>query len=115
MNGPDRDAILNGIVQMLRSTRDSLTVTVIFAHGGACQFTVPEPADAPELSPCLRDIIDLLTAAGRRMTGDEVRAGLQAAEKLHGDRTVGEWLSKGVKMGLLDNQKAADPPGYGVL
>lgn len=76
---------------------------------------VPPPVNPlDQLTECQRDILDAVRAAEKRLTGEDIKRALQAAEKLHGDSTINHTLAEMIKAGLLTNRKDSYGKGYGL-
>jgi hypothetical protein len=72
----------------------------------------PPPPKAEEPGRCLLDIVALLARENRRLTTDQIFAGLARQGTPHGDSTVRKTLAKAVDDGLLGNEPDAKPRGY---
>jgi hypothetical protein len=72
----------------------------------------PPPPKAEEPGRCLLDIVALLARENRRLTTDQIFAGLARQGTPHGDSTVRKALAKAVDDGYLGNEPDAKPRGY---
>src|SRR5262249_4888919 len=72
--------------------------------------------DSPRLTPCQRDVVELLRRADRRMTTSVILASLSEANLRHGESTVKLALRdlKRPPLELLDNRQDTEPRGYGL-
>lgn len=76
---------------------------------------VPVDSGQQQVSECGQDIIDLLTAKGQRMTGEEIKAELERTGKMHGDSTVQRTLAELCRRKfLLTNNRDQYGKGYGL-
>jgi hypothetical protein len=66
----------------------------------------------PRFYRCMADILEVLRAADRPLTGLAIMAALSRADKEWSDRWVSEMLSRMVKDGALENPPNARPRGY---
>jgi hypothetical protein len=74
----------------------------------------PPPPPAEEPGRCLLNIVALLARENRRLTTDQIFAGLARQGTPHGDSTVRKTLAKAVDDGYLGNRPDATPRGYGL-
>jgi hypothetical protein len=74
----------------------------------------PPPPKAEEPGRCLLDVVALLARENRRLTTDQIFAGLARQGTPHGDSTVRKALAKAVDDGYLNNRSDATPRGYGL-
>ena len=87
------------------------------APADASEFSEPTPvpparsASPPELTECERDILDVLRAAGRRLTRDEICDALDRVNKVQSVATVKRALSHLVSAGTINSRKNK-PFGY---
>ena len=116
-----REAILAALRALLDGLSEPVSIRIISVRKGKrlAAFRVePRPAEAPakprpdDERDCHADIQAVLTEAGRRLTGDQIKSDLQSHGWHHGDRTVDGYLAAMVKAGVLDSDPRARPPGY---
>jgi hypothetical protein len=72
----------------------------------------PPPPKAEEPGHCLLNVVALLARENRRLTTDQIFAGLARQGTPHGDSTVRKTLAKAVDDGYLGNEPDAKPRGY---
>jgi hypothetical protein len=72
----------------------------------------PPPPKAEEPGHCLLNVVALLARENRRLTTDQIFAGLARQGTPHGDSTVRKTLAKAVDDGFLGNEPDAKPRGY---
>ncbi len=100
------------LAELLRSGAEpaTLTSTVNVAGWSITIQTLPQAEAQPVLTPCELDILAVLSPT-IRMTTTRVLAALEAAGKIHGERTVGGALADLVRDGRILSSKRA-PRGY---
>ncbi len=75
----------------------------------------PSPADlAARLKPCEEHILLTLLAEGNRLTTQRLFDCMPARGFHHGESTIKDYLARLVANGLIDNQRSAEPKGYGL-
>jgi hypothetical protein len=113
-----REAVLAALLALLDGIRGPVLVTVEAGEHGAATFRFPavrEPVPDADLTGCERDILGLVGEAGKRLTREQVVAGLEAAGHVHGESTVRHALANltGAKK-RLTNQRDGRGRGYGL-
>lgn len=91
-----------------------------FTHSGLrCRIQLEPVASVPVIdtrviSDCERDVLDVLRAAGRRMTKPAIVEALERAGKIHGDSTVSFALSALRDRGEIITPRRGSRDGYAI-
>lgn len=93
-------------------------IAASFSHEGKRCSIVLEPCGTLPLieiplTECQRDIMDVLKAATRRLTRPEIIENLEAAGKIHGERTVVDALAKLLERQMIVGPRVGSRDGYG--
>lgn len=90
-------------------THDGWRCRVIFEPLG-----IPIVGDIPAdvFTESQRDVMDVLKAATRRLTRPEIMDNLEAAGKIHGERTIADALGKLLDRRLIVGPRAGSKDGY---
>lgn len=115
MSGPDRKAIISGLLRLLEGAQDAATVEVQFSRGGRVVFELPSPPRHKyDPQSCEADILEVLRIEARRLTTMELLAAMARHNKEWGESTVKVKLAELVDEGDIDNDPKAKPRGYGL-
>jgi hypothetical protein len=68
----------------------------------------------PGLTECARDVLDVLKTATRRLTRPEIIESMEAAGKVHGERTVADALATLLGRRLIVGPRVGSRDGYGI-
>lgn len=115
MSGPDRKAIISGLLRLLEGAQDAAIIDVQFSRGGKVVFELPSPPH-PGYEPgsCEADILGVLHTLGRRLVTTEILSELAKVGKPWGDTTVKTKLAEMIDVETLNNDAKARPRGYGL-
>lgn len=76
---------------------------------------IPVVGTLPALTPCQRDVLEVIANSERRLTRPEIQDTLDKSDRIHGESTVRTALAELVRLGFIESPGAGRNAGYGLL